>query len=58
MQHQKRAMNPILKRTNGINQKQPSRGVLMERCSENMQQFYRRARQRKATLLKSHVGMG
>ena len=23
-------------------QKQPSRGVLMQRCSENMQQIYRR----------------
>ena len=25
-----------------IGQKQPSRGVLMKRCSENMQQIYRR----------------
>ena len=29
-------------------QKQPSRGVLRKRCSENIQQIYK----------KSHVGMG
>ena len=46
-------------------QKQPSRGVLSKRCSENMQQIYRRTPMLKcdfnkvvATLLKSHVGMG
>ena len=49
--------------------KQPSRGVLRKRCSENMPQIYRRtpipkcdfnkvALQRKATLLKSHFGIG
>ena len=32
------------------------RGVLRKRCSENMQQIYRRTP--KATLLKSHFGMG
>ena len=45
-------------------QKQPSRGALRERCSENMQQIYRRItrsdfnRVTKATLLKSHFSMG
>ena len=46
-------------------QKQPTRGVLKKRCSENMQQIYRRTPMPKcdfskvaATLLKSHFGMG
>ena len=50
-------------------QKEPSRGVVGKRCSEIMQQIYRRspvpkcdfnkvALQRKAALLKSHFGMG
>ena len=45
--------------------KQPSRGVLGKRFSENMQQIYRRTPMPKcdfntvaATLLKSHFGMG
>ena len=55
-----------------VSQKQPSRGALRKRCSENMQQIYRRAPipkcdfnkvakhlywNRKATLLKSHFGI-
>ena len=50
------------------NLKQPSRGVLKKRCSENMQQIYKRTPmpkcvisiklQSKATLLKSQFGMG
>ena len=44
-------------------QKHPSRGVLIKRSSENMQQIYRRTSMTrlqscKATLLKSHFGMG
>ena len=45
-------------------QKQPPRGILRKRCSENMQQIYRRTPMPKcdfnkvATLLKSHFGMG
>ena len=41
-------------------QKQPPRGVPRKRCSENMQQIYRRTPMPKceATLLKSHIGMG
>ena len=44
-------------------QKQPPRGVLMKRCSENMRQIYRRTRMlkcdfNKVALLKSHFGMG
>ena len=50
-------------------QKQPPRGVLSKRCSENMMQIYGRtpmpkcdfnkvAKQSNATLLKSHCGMG
>ena len=47
-------------------QKQPFRGVLKKRYSENMQQIYRRTRMTKcdfnkvakATLLKWHFGMG
>ena len=47
-------------------QKEPSRGVLQKRCSENMQQIYRRTaipkcdfkKVAKATLFKSHFGMG
>ena len=46
-------------------QKQPSRGVPIKRCSEDMQQIYRRApiakrnfkNNCKAILLKSHFGM-
>ena len=52
-----------------MSQKQSPRGVPRKRCSENMQQTYRRtpmpkcdfnkvAKQSKATLLKSHFGMG
>ena len=44
---------------------QPPRGVPRKRCSENMQQIYRRTPMLKcdfnkaaATLLKSHFGMG
>ena len=43
-------------------QKQPSRGVLIKRCSGNMQQIYGRTLMLKcdckATLLKSHFSMG
>ena len=46
-------------------QKQPFRGVFIKRCSENMQQIYRRTPMLKcdfnkvtATLLKSHFSMG
>ena len=45
-------------------QKQQPRGILNKRCSENMQQIYRRTPMPKydfnnvATLLKSHFGMG
>ena len=47
-------------------QKQPSRAILKERYSEKMQQIYRRTpmpkgdfnKVSKATLLKSHFGMG
>ena len=47
-------------------QKQPSRGVLRKRCSENMQQIYRSTpmpnrdfnKVAKATFLKSHSGIG
>ena len=46
-------------------QKQPSRGVIRKRCSENMQQIYRRKPMQnvisinfKATLLKSLFGIG
>ena len=45
-------------------QKQPFGGVLGKRCSENMQQVYRRTPMPKCdfnkvvTLLKSHFGMG
>ena len=39
-------------------QKQPSRGVLRKRCSENMQQIYKTpCRSVMATLLKLHFGM-
>ena len=59
-----------MKRYNRENetQKQPSRGVLRKRRSENMQQFYRRTPMPKCDLLKSlqlycnfvesHFGMG
>ena len=33
-----------MKKSNDTKQKQPSRGVLKKRCSENMQQIYRRTR--------------
>ena len=43
-------------------QKQPSRGVLGKRCSENMQQIYSRTPMPKCdflkSLLKSYFGMG
>ena len=43
-------------------QKQSSKGVLMKRCSESMQQIYSRAPMPKcdfkATLLKSHFDIG
>ena len=43
-------------------EKQPDRGVLKRRCSENMQQIYRRAAMLKCNFnkvaLKSHFGMG
>ena len=47
-------------------QKHPSRGALRKRCSEKMQEIYRRTPMPKcdfskvafATLLKSHFGMG
>ena len=41
----RRTRNPYLRRSNFIiryNQKQPPRGVPRQRCSENMQQIYRR----------------
>ena len=42
--------------------KEPSRGVLLKRCSENMQQIYRRTPMSKCGLnkvtLKSHFNMG
>ena len=41
------------------NQKQPSRGGLKKRCSENMQQIYRRTPMSKSDFnkVKSHFGM-
>ena len=50
----------------GNERKQSPRGVSMKRCSENMQQIYRRTPMQKcdsnkvafATLLKSHFCMG
>ena len=55
----------MLLRSN-LHQKQPSRGVLRKRCSESMQQIYRRApllecdfnKVAEGTLLKLHFGMG
>ena len=44
--------------SDGIQQKQPSRGVLRKRCSENMQQIYRRISMSKCELNKLHFGMG
>ena len=44
--------------SDGIQQKQPSRGVLRKRCSENMQQIYRRTSMSKCELNKLHFGMG
>ena len=46
------------------NQKQPSRGALKKRCSENTQQMYSKTPMPKcdfnsfATFMKSHFGMG
>ena len=42
----------------GIQQNQPSRGVLRERCSENMQQIYRRTTISRYELNKLQFGMG
>ena len=42
----------------GIQQKQPSRGVLRKRFSENMQQIYRRTPMSKCEFNKLHFGMG
>ena len=42
----------------GIQQKQSSRGVLRKRCSENMQQIYRRTPMSKYEFNKLHFGMG
>ena len=39
-------------------QKQPFRRVLSKRCSENVQQIYRRTHSSFATLLKLHFGIG
>ena len=44
--------------SDGIQQKQPSRGVLRKRCSENMQQIYRRTPMSKCEFNKLHFGMG
>ena len=44
--------------SDGIQQKQPSRGVLRKRCSENMQQIYRRTPMSKREFNKLHFGMG
>ena len=41
-----------------ISQKQSSRGVLRKRCSENMQQIYRRTPMSKCEFNKLHFGMG
>ena len=42
----------------GIQHKQPSRGGLRKRCSENMQQIYRRTPMLKCEFNKLHFGMG
>ena len=42
----------------GIQQKQPSRGVLRKRSSGNMQQIYRRTPMSKCEFNKLHFGMG
>ena len=42
----------------GIQQKQPFRGVLRKRCSEDMQQIYRRTPMSKCEFNKLHFGMG
>ena len=42
----------------GIQKKQPSRGVLRKSCSEGMQQIYRRTPMSKCELNKLHFGMG
>ena len=48
--------------TCSLRQKQPSRGILKKRCSENMQQIHKRIPMSKcdckATLLKSHFRIG
>ena len=55
-----KAMGGMGKDVRYIFQEQPSRGVLRKRCSEKMQQMYRRTTMSKcfATLLKSHFGRG
>ena len=42
----------------GIHQKQPSRGVLRKGCSKNMQQIYRRTPISNCEFSKLHFGMG
>ena len=42
----------------GIQQKWPSRSVLWKRCSEGMQQIYRRKSMSKCEFNKLHFGMG
>ena len=42
----------------GIQQKQPFRGVLRKRCSEDMQQIYSRTPMSKCEFNKLHFGMG
>ena len=42
----------------GVQQKQSSGGVLRKRCSENMQQIYRRTPMSKCEFNKLHFGMG
>ena len=39
-------------------QKHPSRGILRKRCSENMQQTYRRTPMKKCDFNKVAIGMG
>ena len=47
-----------LYRSEGIQQKQPSRDVFRKRCSENMQQIYRRTPMSKCEFNKVHFGIG
>ena len=39
-------------------QKQPPRGIPWKKCSENMQQIYRKTPMAKCDFDKSHFGMG